>query len=133
MSENYILSTAANILNSEIQKNVHLKSCNKANFSEFNNDKINNSIDSNLLQEIKDFPLKVKIQRQFQTKIILHELLKKRSQYFDIFCCFVDIASIIIFYMDHLNYIENKFELTRTSYLIRSILLGISGIICIIP
>ena len=132
MSENIILSTAANLLKSEQQKKVHLNSCYKEDFSQFNNE-TNNSIDSNLLQEIKDFPLKVKIQRQFQTKIILHELLKKRSQYFDIFCCFVDIASIIIFYMDHLNYIENKFELTRTSYLIRSILLGISGIICIIP
>jgi hypothetical protein len=132
MSENIILSTAANLLKSEQQKKVHLNSCYKEDFSQFNNE-TNNSIDSNLLQEIKDFPLKVKLQPQFQNKIILHELLKKRSQYFDIFCCFVDIASIIIFYLDHLNYIENKFELTKTSYLIRSILLGISGIICIIP
>jgi hypothetical protein len=132
MSENLLLSTAANLLHSEKQKEVDLKSCNKEIYSRFSNE-INNSADSKLLHEIRDFPLKVKIQPQFQSKIILHELLKKRIQYFHIFYCFVDIASIIIFYFDHLNYIENNFELTKSSYLIRSILLGVSGIICIIP
>lgn len=131
MSENIIFSTAANLLQLEKIKNDSLKDNNQEEFSQLNNESYG-SIDSKIMQEIKDFPLKVKLQPQFKNKIILHEILKKRSQYIDIFCCFIDIASIIIFYLDHLNYIENDFELTKTSYLVRSILLGISGIICII-
>ena len=80
--------------------------------------------------DVKAFPYKVVMQQDFKDKIILHQVLKKRSKRIELFCCIVDIAQIVIFYFDHLDYIDNNFLLTSHSYWIRSILLGVSCFIC---
>ena len=70
------------------------------------------------------------LNHNFREDIMFYSVLHKRCQYIDIFCCFADIISIIIFYFDHFDYINNDFNLQPSSFITRTILLCVSVFIC---
>jgi hypothetical protein len=81
-------------------------------------------------QTIKLFKQKALKMELFENHFTTYEYYTNTIRYIDIIILLVDFIAIIVLYFDHFGYINNNYELSSTSNIIRSIFLVLSFVIC---
>ncbi len=66
----------------------------------------------------------------FDNKFYVFETNNKYIRYIDIIVLLINISTLIALYFDHFEYIDSDFVLSTNSYIIRSVFLFLSLVIC---